>query len=461
MRLKDRLTVAFSGTVALVLLTSFGLIHVLVERDEERDLDRVLRVQAAKMAAQLADRSDQAPVDMDRNLSLPEGPQLTVLRAAIYDRSGAIVAATKSFAGKTPPFTALSLPQPVPESGATVELTADQVMLRGVVLPMDAKGERLLYAAPRKSIDDDLSFLSRIFVFLFVGAIGVTHLMARFLAARLVKDVDVLTEVAQSVADGQLAARVGDRARGSRETASLGVALDHMIGRLDALVSAQSTFLSHAAHELRSPLATLRGELQLALRRPRNEAEYREALEHLLRDVEQLSTLAEDLLTLARIQGRSPSARGRVPVEDLLMDAVKMAKGRADERGVTVAVDPNGAAGRTITGSRLDLVRALRNLLDNAIAHTKPGESVRLAARARGDAATVAVENPGKPVQTDDVDALFAPFFRGAEDQSSQETGAGLGLAIARGIARAHDGDVSLDQSFVGGARFLLTLPLD
>jgi len=284
--------------------------------------------------------------------------------------------------------------------------------------------------------------------------------VARWLGRRLAGDVRAIAVVARCVAQGDLAARVGGTVRGSEETSALALDLDHMIAQLSALFSSQRTFISHAAHELRSPLTAMRGEIQLALRRPRENEDYQRTLVEVLADVEALVQLAEDLLTLARIQAGVAPATG-VAAVDVVTDAVRMARGLADARSVEVRTWTGDAkeASVVVAGARGDVARALRNLVENAIAHSPEGGSVDVALEAQTDRMAFVVTDRGSGVDAEDAPNLFEPFFRGGKTVGGEPRGAGLGLAIAREIARAWGGDVLHDPRHTLGARFDLVLP--
>ncbi|MFO0662025.1 MAG: HAMP domain-containing sensor histidine kinase [Polyangiaceae bacterium] len=320
---------------------------------------------------------------------------------------------------------------------------------------MGVRDEQVLFAMSKDSFEEDLEFLARVLVALFFSAIVATALAARWLGASLSRDVDAIATVARTVARGQLSARVGPGRRGSDETAALADDLDHMVAQLDELVSTQQRFISHAAHELRSPLATLRGELQLALRRPRQLVEYQETIEEALEEVTALCSLAEDLLTLARVQHRNHD-EARTSLHEIIADAVRLTIAPAEDRGVRLMV-PDVDRNIQVVGVRADLTRALRNLIDNAIAHSPKNSDVKISVDVDDNKLFLAVVDAGPGVSAEDADAIFAPFFRSARNQSS-DSGAGLGLSITREIARAYGGDVVLDGSHRNGAKFLLSL---
>jgi two-component system OmpR family sensor kinase len=457
MKLRDRLTLTFTLLAASALLASFVITYFLVERDELREIDRALLVQAEHAASVAARKGGDEPPIPEGAGEAVEPPSLIVRYAAIYDRGGNLRTATKSFE-RAPKSLAEMGVAPDARPTQNVELLVRGAHLRGVLLPV---GERwvLLYAITRSGVDADLTFLIRVFSVLFVATTFLTWLVARWLGRALSHDVDTIGEVAEAVAAGDLGARVGERASGTVETRMLAERLDQMITRLSELVSSQRVFVSSAAHELRSPLTSLRGELELALRRERTPAEYRETIERALVDAVALVSLADDLLALARVEDTSRSRkRPAVLVGDVLEDARRMARGNAESKHVSVVV--RGSYDDMIVAvPRQDGARALRNLLDNAIAHSDDGGEVALVAENAGKTVRIAVEDRG-PGVTEDDRLIFSPFYRGKNERAGEQKGAGLGLSLAREIARAWGGDVDLDRAYKDGARFVLSLPL-
>lgn len=435
---------------ALALGTSFVAAYLLVRRDEWIGFDRAL-LEGASAAAELAALRDTDSVVKTYSLP-PIVPSPDARFVAVYGSAGEIVAATHNFPSPPRKLANAHAPDPL----VPFDLNGRPGRLRGVVMPVGVRDEQVLFAMSRDSFEEDLDFLAKVLVFLFFSATGATALVARWLGASLSGDVDAIAAVARTVARGKLSARVGTGRRGSDETTALGADLDHMIAQLDELVSTQQRFISHAAHELRSPLATLRGELQLALRRPRQLNEYRETIEESLEEVTALCSLAEDLLTLARVQHRQHQADANASLNDIIADAVRLTVGPAEDRGVRLLV-PKVDESLLVVGVRSDLTRAVRNLIDNAIAHSPHGAEVHISVDVDEGRVVLAVADSGPGVSLEDASAIFSPFFRSARNQSS-DTGAGLGLSITREIARAYGGDVVLDEKYRSGAKFLLAL---
>ena len=229
-----------------------------------------------------------------------------------------------------------------------------------------------------------------------------------------------------------------------------------MIGRLGLLLSSQQRFVAHAAHELRAPLTVVQGQLSLALRRPRGEEEYREAIREALGSAGDLRALTEELLDFARAGAGSAGPFEPTSIARAARESARYVLADADRAGVAVDLSVHDAE---VAGRPKDLERLLRNLVENAVRHSPPGGRVRVEAGAgRAGVVEIAVSDEGSGVPAAERERLFEPFFRGVAARGN--AGAGLGLAIVREIARAHGGDVQLDATTRCGARFVVRLPL-
>jgi len=460
MRLRTRLLLSVTAVTTTVLAASFVPLYVLIDAAETRDLDHALFRHAYTAAQRLPTvYSPGRPLDAGW-VRVPESLEPTTRYLVVYDGDGKVLAASANFADVAPDLAELGVSD-VTLEGTSLDVSFGEHTLRGVVMPVPGRDEFLLYAASQRSIDDDTQYLWRILLLLFVFATLTTSLLARWVGSRLARDVHAIAGVARAVAEGNLDARVQGDARGSDETRALAADLDHMISQLSELVRSQRTFISHAAHELRSPLATLLGELQLALRRPREAPAYRDALEAMLGDVEVLVHLTEDLLLLARLQSGTAPVPAPIRIETAVNEALRMARGRAEARGITVrATGLEAAHDAQVPAVRGgELARLLRNLIDNAITHSPAGGTVEVTVKV-GARLEVAVTDAGPGVAPEDRPHIFAPFYRAARETPEHPTGAGLGLAIARAIAQGIHGGLYLDDTHANGARFVAELPL-
>jgi two-component system heavy metal sensor histidine kinase CusS len=224
--------------------------------------------------------------------------------------------------------------------------------------------------------------------------------------------------------------------------------------RLANRVQAAERYIAHAAHELKTPLANLRGELQLALMRERTREDYKLALSNSLAHTDQLIELTSDLLMLAMLSqaSRRPEPRP-YNLKAIVQEAIQLASQRAlAPRELEVEVpDELTAFGRTDETTRM-----LRNLLDNALEHSPQGATVRVSARAVPDErfVEIVVENEGPPVDAALAAEIFEPFRRGS---SGSGRGIGLGLSIARAVVESAGGSLVLDTT-AASPRFVARL---
>jgi heavy metal sensor kinase len=243
------------------------------------------------------------------------------------------------------------------------------------------------------------------------------------------------------------------------ELARLGDSLNRMLGRLEDAVERERRFVGDASHELRSPLANLKAELELARRRARTREELLAALHSAAEETDRLADLAEDLLVLARADGgRLTIRREELDADQLVRDSVGSFAVRASELGI--ALDTVIQDGVRAEADPARLRQALGNLIDNALQHTPRGGSVTVELGRLDGQLRIAVADSGAGFETAFLDRAFDPFTRSDAARSRDDGGAGLGLAIVRAVAEAHGGSVEASNRPEGGATVIISLPL-
>ena len=450
MKFRTRLVLTLSALTAVTVAAAFGTASFVVERSEERQLDEALRAEAHLEAGELASQRGDLHVN---NRGGPAADDIGRLKkfAVIYGESGVVVDITSTFARGAPPYDSVAHPP-----GLAFDFWYGSEHLRGVFVAMPEHDHQvLLLAAPRSDMERDNDFLRRVMLVAALLSIGCTVLVTWRVVRRLTRGHEEIAEAARKVAAGDLGARVALTV-GDDEVVQLARDVDEMVRRLAILVEGQQRFVAHAAHELRSPLTALYGELQLALRRSRSAAEYRSAIEEALDSARRLKALAEDLLALARIGSEREAPHTPVALGEVAKSAATWVAQEASRRHVDLAIEADGSM---VLGHAIDLERLLRNLLDNAVRHCPEGGHVRVEAKTEGDMVHLSVVDDGPGVPLEDRERVFDPFFRAASERR-RDDGSGLGLAIVREIARVHGGDVRVEEGPGGkGARFHATLP--
>jgi two-component system, OmpR family, sensor kinase len=306
------------------------------------------------------------------------------------------------------------------------------------------------------SLDDRDEAVSALLTQLAIGgplALVLASLAGYALAGAALRPVEAMRQRAQ-----EISARVdGDRLpepEGDDEIARLARTLNEMLARLEAGMERERRFVAEASHELRTPLASLKAELELALRRPRSTKELRAAIASAAEETDRLAALAEDLLVLARSdEGELRVDRRPIRARELLENVAQRFAARAEEAGLDVEVDaPAALAG---SGDRALLEQAVGNLVDNALRYGSG--TVRLEAGADNGSLSLAVSDEGQGFAPEFLPRAFERFTRA--DASRAGGSAGLGLAIVEAIARAHGGTASAENTSRGGARVAVRLP--
>jgi heavy metal sensor kinase len=236
-------------------------------------------------------------------------------------------------------------------------------------------------------------------------------------------------------------------------------ALNNMLDRLDTFLQRQKQFTSDAAHELRTPLAGAKSTLQTIQMRQRQPDEYKQAIGDALEDVARMERLIEQLLILARMDEVSTRlAVSQVDLNVLMGELVEDHDKKARQTSGRVVLDESSEA--TVQGDTEELARLFSNVLDNAVRYGPSGGTVSVSVRTGPDGyATVSVHDEGGNIPSDALARLFDRFYRLDGSRCSSTGGAGLGLAIARQIARRHNGDISITSSPESGTVVSVRLP--
>jgi two-component system, OmpR family, sensor kinase len=412
--LRIRLTLAFAVAMAVVLAVLGVFLYVELRATLDEQIDQTLQARAAAA-------SDRPP------------------GFRVGDEEGFV--------------------QVVPGSGDAGATFAERDRVAGIedgpVRVLTRPGDRGTIIAAA-SLEDRDEALASLLTQLAIGgpvALLLASLAGYALAGATLRPVEAMRQRAEEISAHVDGNRLPEP-RGDDEIARLARTLNEMLARLEAGLERERRFAAEASHELRTPLASLKAELELALRRPRSPDELRAAIASAAEETDRLAALAEDLLVLARSdEGELRVDRRPVYVRELLEAVAGRFAGRAEEAGLSLEVAaPAGLRG---TGDRALLEQAIGNLVDNAL-HYGAG-TVRLQARPENGSLAVDVTDEGEGFAPEFLPHAFERFTRA--DGARPRGGAGLGLAIVDAIARAHGGTASAGNTARGGACVTLLVP--
>jgi two-component system OmpR family sensor kinase len=281
---------------------------------------------------------------------------------------------------------------------------------------------------------------------------------AWLLAGATLRPVERMRRQAADISDQDLDRRLAVPATRD-EVAALAITINDLLSRLGEALDRERGFVADAGHELRTPLAILRTELELAARPGRTREALADAVAQAGQETDRLIRLAEDLLLLARADNRQPFLRP-VPLSlpDLLEAAARGARARAEARSVEVVVDCPPELDIEADPDRLR--QAVDNLLDNASRHAPDGSTVDVTASVlREGVIAVDVTDRGAGFPPEFLPQAFDRFRRAEASRARDSGGSGLGLAIVRAVAQAHGGTASATNRQAGGAAVRIVIP--
>ena len=325
--------------------------------------------------------------------------------------------------------------------------------LREVPVTVDGRRAALVVGKSLRARAETLDRLEREFLLTAPAAVLLSLVGGYLLAAAALRPVEAMRRRA-SVISATTPGRRLPVPEANDEVSALAVTLNDMLGRLEAALEHERRFVADASHEVRTPLALLRAELELALRRPRPRAELEAALRSASEEAERLSQLAEDLLLIARADhGGIPLRLEEVDLDALFERVRSRFADQAGSDGRAIDVERSGVA---LAADPRRLEQALGNLVENALVHG--AGDIALGAVVRGGTVEVHVRDRGRGFDDAFVGRAFDRFSRA--DASRSSPGTGLGLAIVLAIAAAHGGQARAANAPLGGGDVWLELPL-
>jgi heavy metal sensor kinase len=306
-------------------------------------------------------------------------------------------------------------------------------------------------AAPIANAEHTLDLLR----FLLWSTIPVVILIAclggAWLSGRALKPVNDIAAAAHMISIENLAQRLPVPLTGD-ELARLTEVLNTMFARLESAVKTLSQFAADASHELRTPLAVIRTTAELALRRARSPESYRDSLQEIAAEAERMTRLVEELLILARSDAATAEMPlGAVDVGEVLAEVCGEMRGLAQMREIRIRTE-SGDGALIVAGNRPALHRLFLVLLDNALKFSRPGGEVILKVENIDSRVSVTIEDFGVGISGNDLPHIFERFYRSEEARTG--AGHGLGLSLARNIARVHGAAIEVHSAEGAGSRF-------
>ena len=488
--LRWRIALLYATVLGFTLLATDIAVYLALEHYLEREIDDNLKNQARELAGTI-------DLDMRRDVPLPRvsvfirfpnldafaSPGMTV---QVLNLDGRVILQSENLRDRAVPIDRESVEEAVGGNTTFETMEVDGTPVRIYYAPLEPRQLEgniagvVQITRTLRDIEVTLSWLRLVFIGIGLVSLFFATAAGYLLARAALTPIGRLTRDARSIGEARDFRRrvaVPQTIRASRdEVTRLALTFNQMLGELqmtydemEHALSSQRRFVADASHELRTPLATIRTNLEL-LQRAGDDlpaADRDEAMADAIAEIERLSRLVGDLLTLARVDsGLRLERRDEIQVDRLVRDVYRQARLMAMPREHTVTADPIEPA--TVIGDSDYLKELLLILVDNAIQYTPDGGTIGLSVRRQpcpdtgADEVVISIVDNGMGVAAHDLPHLFERFYRADDSRhrdSGSASGTGLGLSIAQWIADEHGGKIEVISEPGQGSTFTLRLP--
>ncbi len=446
--IRTKLTLVSSISMAVVLLLLGVFVYFRFRTDLRETVDVGLTSRAQTVIAGL----DPITGELADESNLIETDEAF---AQVLSPHGRVIDSSASFAVE-PFISKPQLAQLDKRLYLTVPMIIDEELIDARLLAVRApRGPIVVVGTSLEEQYEALRDLTKILTTGAAGALAIATFISWLVASAALRPVEHMRQEAAAISADEPGRRL-PVPETRDEIARLGETLNEMLARLEDALERERRFVDDAAHELRTPLGNLRTELELALSRARTADELEAAVRSAAEETERLTTLANDLLVLARAE------RGRVPVRK---ESVNLAT-LADEITSSFGANKDGVrivrSGPDLVEAEVDPLRlrqAIGNLLQNAVRHSPAAGIVTLRIETSGDDVLVGVSDQGEGFPQEFLPRAFDPFTRADAARNAADGGAGLGLTIVRAVAEAHGGTAEASNLPSGGTLVTLRLP--
>ena len=346
------------------------------------------------------------------------------------------------------------MPVSFTQSFSTYTYPDSETTIRVYTQPVYDNNQLVAIVQVAQSLEDMQDTLQRLLVILMISIpvlVAIAGFGGYFLATRALAPIDQITSTTRKISAEDLSARL-DVPATNDEVGRLTQTLNDMLSRLDDSFQRERQFTNDASHELRTPLTAMQAILGMIREKRRTPEEYEQALDDLSEETDRLRTLVENLLQLARGDQSKSNAFEEVDLSTLLEDVTDSMRPLAEAKKLALYCE--ASENLNVLGDSDELIRLFVNLLDNAIKYTERGE-IRVSAKHSENNIEIKVSDTGIGISPEHLPHIFDRFYR--VDESRTQRGAGLGLAIAKDIVIAHQGQIETSSTGMGST-FTVTL---
>ena len=457
-RVDIRLTAWYTFTFLIIVLITFGFLDYRLEHNLLKEVDRLLADEAHEIVSEIVHNPHNVMSHLKQFENIASGRTHYAIAFEVSDSQGEMIYASAPLRGLIFPVCCSEDHGPIVTRNLAAPGRSSRFRLCTYHYQEEGQLKYVVQVATYlRGLDKTTRNFRRNLVLAFMMSMVTGALGGWFLARKTLRPIEEITTNTNRITATNLSERLPITGTDD-ELDRLAATINDMVNRLEAAFQKLLQFTADAAHELRTPIAALRGETEVILSQDRTSADYREALINNLGRLEFLTRLVNDLLLLAQAdEGKGTLRRESIQLNKLVEDLGDAYGAVAGKRGVTLSLDTSLPV--SIAGDDTRLRQLFSNLIDNAIKYTPSGGTITIAVVPENEKVSVTITDTGMGIIKEEIPRIFDRFYKVDKSRSREEGGTGLGLSICRWIVEAHKGNIDVKSRPGKGTTIRVTLP--
>jgi len=459
--IKWKLTLWYGLILASILVVFSSGVYVYFRNSLQKSIDAKIKSLGEVISSSITDTHNVSVFgNFERYLENVLGKKPKGKLIQIMDRTGRIGARMNDIETETLPSNFSTLERAL--QGEIVYETIERVRprLRMVTIPIMNNKKVSSIIQVGTSLEDFDETMKKLFIIMIISiptSISVTIICGYFLAKKALRPVDQIRRAAVKISSRNLDERIDVGGR-KDELSRLAQTFNEMISRLKDSFQRINQFSIDVSHELKTPLTILKGETEVALRKDRDNENYKSILSSNLEEIDRMSKIIDDLLLLSKADLKEMKLNvENVALRDLIANVCVDMKIFADNKGI--GLDVKELEDVKLKGDELKLRRMLWNIVENGIKYTQKGGKIEIMSYINNGFICIDVKDNGIGILENDIKYIFDRFYRGDKSRK-RESGSGLGLSISKWIAEAHQGIIEVKSKPLEGSLFTIKLPV-
>lgn len=450
---RNRIAFYYMIATAVIMGVAFAVVYFVVEGTVYQNLDKDLSYEAEKHTTEIIIVGDSVKIKNKKEWAEREhgAVQVNPVFIQILNKQG-------QFMDKSPNLKEdILVFNPQQNYGGHFNEVLNKRAIRQVQLPIEENGKIKGFILAAMSLESSKMVLLNLWDVLLISYLFLLsglYFISRYLAGRGIIPVKIITETTKRITKSNLNERVV-LPQNKDELYELSSGINQLLQRIESAIKRERQFTSDASHELRTPLSTLKGTLEVLIRKPRERSEYEDKIKFSLTEIDRMTAIIEQLLLLARLDANSKTAHeSLVSLPTIIDDILSRHKNHISEKNLAIDFHDGATLEALVPQYYSNLI--LENIIGNAIKYSHDATTIHIDIALLDSNVVCKIQDEGIGIKKEDLDNLFNHFFRSDALNHKSISGNGLGLSIARKAADAIHAEIHVESEFNLGTTFTI-----